>query len=327
MNSKQQQAEYKQIRISINRAIDKYIKSRIEKIPTFVNQYFSFKGALKLHKKALSSDLYKGPINISWSLLYTVLKAFSFMLRKSGVKKIPSHIDKLPPGFETYVQKEVNYLIFTELLEIPYAQGKRKSDKDALFEQILNQPEISEIFVKHLSQIKEKSKDSKFRSLLEKNLKEYAGSRTAAADLAGSIITLSVGAVMFQKMTPGALATGSAVATVIAQQAAISSFLLGSTLGSLYYTVFPVSASMGLVVASIGSIMAALSIVTSFAGIITDPVQAKLGIHRKRLIKFIKCVETELKGAGETKYEIKDRYVARVFDLLDLIKTAASTAR
>ena len=121
------------------------------------------------------------------------------------------------------------------------------------------------------------------------------------------------------------MATGGAVATTIAQKAAISNFLLGSTLGSFYYSIFPASASIGLIIASIGSVMVALAIVTSFTGILTNPIQAKLRLHQKRLQRFIDCIETELKGTGEAKFEIKDRYVACVFDIMDMLKTAAET--
>jgi len=189
----------------------------------------------------------------------------------------------------------------------------------------LDQPEIAAIFIEELSKINEKSKDPNFRKVLEKNLQEYSSSRIAAADLAGSIIALSVGATVFKQMTPGSIATGSALATMIAHQVAISNFFLGSTLGSFYYSIFPVSASMGLIVATTGTIMPAMAIVTSFTGIITDPIQAKLGIHHKRLSKFIDSIEKELAGAGVSKFEIKDQYVARVFDILDVLKTAAST--
>lgn len=242
-----------------------------------------------------------------------------------GLKKIPSLFERLPVGFETNVQKEVNWLIYTELLEIPYTHGKRKSNKDALFEEILNQPEISSQFISELSQISSKSNNPKFRPSLEKNLTEYSKSRIAAADLAGSIITLAGGAALFKKMTPGAMAIGGSLATAVAQQAAISHFILGTTLGGFYYSIFPVSASVGLVIASTGTIMAALAILTSFSGIITDPIQSKLGIHQKRLKKLIDCLGRELRGLGDSKFKIKDQYVARVFDLLDLFRAASKT--
>ena len=154
---------------------------------------------------------------------------------------------------------------------------------------------------------------------------EYASSRTAAADLAGTLITLSVGATVFKQMPPGSMATGSAVAAAIAHHTAVSNFVLGSTLGSIWYSIFPVTASAGLIAATTGTIMAAMAIITSFTGIITDPLQTKLGLHQKRLNKFVKSLEKELKGIGDAKFEIKDQYIARVFDILDVVKTAATT--
>jgi hypothetical protein len=239
------------------------------------------------------------------------------------VQLVPRLVEKITPGFKTNVQKELNWLIYTELLEIPYEMGKRKSTKDKLFEYILDHPDIAPIFIDVLKEIQLKSKNPKFKEQLEQNLQEYASSRTAVADLAGSIITLSLGATMFQKITPGSMATGSIIATTIAHKAAISNFFLGSTLGSLYYSIFPAAVPTGLLIASIGSVMAALSVVTSFIGVITDPLQAVLGIHKRRLRKFVDCVRDELIGKGESKFDLKDRYVARVFDLLDMLKTAA----
>ena len=80
------------------------------------------------------------------------------------------------------------------------------------------------MFIETLSKINERSKNPNFRKVLEKNLQEYSSSRTAAADLAASIITLSIGATVFKQMTPGSIAAGTALATMIAQQAAISNF-------------------------------------------------------------------------------------------------------
>jgi hypothetical protein len=130
---------------------------------------------------------------------------------------------------------------------------------------------------------------------------------------------------MFHQMTPGAITAGGALASALAQQVAVSNFVLGSSLGSIYYSAFPATASMGLVIASTGSILAALAILTSFSGIITDPIQYKLGLHQKRLNKLIHCLEKELRGLGDSKFKIKDQYVARIFDLLDLLKKAAGT--
>ncbi len=325
MKTDHSKQEIIQVKNSIEVAIQKYIASRYDQIPVFVNQHFSFRGAIKLNKNALGTDLVKGPFNIFWALPYTGLRASSSLLRKLNAERLPSVIEKLPPGFETRVQKEIRWLIYTELLELPFVLNHRKSTKDALFEEILNQPDIASLFIRELTRIRNKSQDPQFRKVLEENLIEYSASRTAAADLAGSIIALSAGMTMFHKMTPGAMATGTAMASAIAQNFAVQNFFMGPSLGSLYYNLFPVTASVGLTIASIGTIMTALAFVTSFAGIFTDPLQAKLGIHQKRLKRFVSCLEKELSGHGESRFEIKDRYAARVFDFLDMLKTATAS--
>ncbi|UCB47581.1 MAG: hypothetical protein JSW56_10365, partial [Deltaproteobacteria bacterium] len=222
MNQTVQTREDHKRDLAVGRAIEAYIESRKEKVPHFVRKHFSFKGAVKLNRKAFSSDLYKVPLNVAWTIPYLTLRGSSSLLKRMGLEKFPSHVERLPVGFETKVQKEISWLIFTELLEIPYAQGNRRSEKDALLENILNQPDISSLFMGDLSTIYSKSKDPRFRPALEKNLMAYSRSRTAASELAGNIISLSAGASVFGKMTPGALTVGGGLAATIAQQAAIS---------------------------------------------------------------------------------------------------------
>jgi hypothetical protein len=325
MNQTVQKHENYEADLAVERAIGAYIESRKEKVPHFVKKHFSFKGAVRLNRKAFGSDLYKVPLNVAWTIPYITLKASSSLMKKMGLEKFPSRVERLPVGFETKVQKEINWLIFTDLLEIPYAQGKRRSAKDALLEAILIQPEISSLFIGELYTIYSKSKDPRFRPALEKNLMEYSRSRTAASELAGNVISLSTGASVFGKMTPGALTVGGGLAAAIAQQTAISNFILGPTVGGLYYAVFPASASMGLVIASTGAVMAALATLTSFSGIIADPIQYKLGLHQKRLNRLIDCLDRELRGLGDSRLKIRDQYVSRVFDLADLFKKAART--
>lgn len=309
----------------IKRAVDAYLNARREKVPSFVKEHFSLRGAIRLNRKAFGLDFFKVPLNVAWAIPYTALKISAALGRRAGLERIHSRVERLPPGFETAVQKEVTWLIFTQLLEIPFAQGSRKSEKDALLEAILGQPEISMLFIRDLSAIDSKSRDPRFRSALEKNLREYSRTRTAAAELAGNLISLSAGASVFGKLTPGAMTVGGGVAAAIAQHSAVSNFMLGSSIGSLYYSLFPPSVSMGLIVASTGAVIAALATLTSFSGLITDPIQYKLGLHQKRLHRLIDCLEKELRGLGDSRLKIMDQYVARIFDLLDLLKRGAQT--
>ena len=111
-------------------------------------------------------------------------------------------------------------------------------------------------------------------------------------------------------------------AAAIAEKVAIAKFWLGPTLGAWFYGLFPVAASTGLVIATTGAIMAGMGLITTFTGIITDPLQAKLGLHQKRLYKFIDALGAEISGGTKAQYNIKELYVARVLDILDLLMTA-----
>jgi hypothetical protein len=307
---------------AVNSGIDRYITSRKVKVPEFVDRHFSFKGALQLHRKAIGSDLIKAPFNLFWLVPLTISRIVSHLSEKVGQKQIAKILKRLPPGWETNVQKEINWLIYTELLELPYRQGNRESTKDALLEEILNDPALNEILTDYLDKIKQKSTDPNFRQTLEQNLQEYATSRIAVSELANSLIMLSTNLAAFHKAAPGALSTGSALAGIIAEKIAISQFWLGPALGAWYYSIFPATASTGLIVAATGSVLAGLALLSTLTGIITDPVQAKLGLHQKRLYKFLDALHAELKESKNASYQLKEQYIARVLDILDLLTAA-----
>lgn len=317
---------------AVDVAINNYIKSRREKIPSFVSQHFSFKGSLSLHRIALGRDMYRAPLNVVWALPYTVSRLLTGSLKAMGKKRATKAIEvleKMPRGFETDIQKEVKWLIYTELLELPYSHYSRDekkikvSDHDALLNEILAQPDIRDIVTLQLNQIHEKSLLPNFRSSLQRKLREYTYSRTAAEDLSGSILTLAIGYTAFHTFSPGAISSGAALAKSIAQKLATSSFWLGSSIGTRYYGIFPITPSKKLFLVSTASIMTALAIITTFSGILTDPLQTRLGMHQKRLQKFISSLEEDLKGKQNKEYQIKDQYLVRVFDIIDLLKVAA----
>lgn len=311
------------VETAFNRAVRNYIDARRNKVPEFVRTNFSFSGAVKINRKAFGKDLIKAPVNIAWALPYTAIQLTSVLLKKVGFKKIDKLMQKVPAGLKTSVQEEINSLIFTQLLELPNGKGRGKNITDALLAEILDQPEVKSIFQDQLALIMSQSQREGFRAALEKRLKEYSTSRNAVSELAGNIITLATGAGMMGKMTPGGISFGAVLAATIAQQSAISSFFMGSTLGGLYYGIFPASASMGLAVASTSTVLATLAIFSAFSGIITDPLQARFGIHEKRLNLLLDSLENTLMDKVDQDLKLREKYLARVFDLLDLLKTAA----
>lgn len=147
----------------------------------------------------------------------------------------------------------------------------------------------------------------------------------AVTELAGSVISLATSYAAFHKAMPGTLSTSMAAATAIAQHIAIANFWLGPTVGSWYYSLFPASASTGLVIATTGTMMAAVSAVAALAWVVVDPLLAWTGIHEKRLNRLIDAIGNELRGTEHADYRVRDHYVARIFDLLDILRVAAKT--
>jgi hypothetical protein len=82
-------------------------------------------------------------------------------------------------------------------------------------------------------------------------------------------------------MTPGMLTLGPSIAAVVAQQAAIEAFPLGTGLGVIWYSLFPASPSPELVV----GIMVGLGLLgaplAAFVGIVADPIQRRLSLHQR----------------------------------------------
>jgi hypothetical protein len=312
---------------AVEKGIEAYITSRRASIPVFIDRHFSFRGALALHRKTFGRDFYKHPVNLLWGLPVALGKGVADLLEKAGAKRTATWLNRLPRGILTVLQQELQWLIYTDLLELPYAQEGRESSRDALMEHILAEPWISALCEEYLTQLHGVAARPEFRGALERHLEEYGKTRGAVSELAGSLITLAAGYAALSKATPGALSAGTAAATAIAQHMAIANFWLGSTVGAWYYAVFPVSASAGLVAATTGAMIAAVGVVTALAWIVLDPLLATTGIHRRRLDRFVTALGEELRGGRRGDYRVRDHYIARVFDVLDMLRAATKALR
>jgi hypothetical protein len=84
---------------------------------------------------------------------------------------------------------------------------------------------------------------------------------------------------------------------------------------------FPAAASTGLAWASVGAFVATLSTITALTGFATDPLHQALGMLERRLQRLFGALEQELNGQRGS-LQLSDIYVARSFDLMDLIRAA-----
>jgi hypothetical protein len=308
---------------SINAGIAAYADSRRQRITPFVDKHFSFRGAWQLNKIALGRDLYRAPANLLWAPINFFAKAGGSACNRIGLTSISRKAAGLPSGFRTDVEREVEWLLFSEFLDLPYASNTRVTRKNALVEYILADSELARLFATALQPLSDANEDSHMRLQLEKKLNTYIDNRKDVAELTSALIA-AAGALAAKKgFGGGTIAFGQAAAAAVAKASAVSSFWLGPTLGGIYYGIFPAAASVGLVVGVTTGIAAVLGSVSAFAGVIADPAQRAVGLHQKKLRRLVDALENLLSGIGNESYQLRDGLIARILDLLDILRSLA----
>ena len=116
---------------------------------------------------------------------------------------------------------------------------------------------------------------------------DYTGVRSAVSEITTSLIVLLCGYLIFQSATPGVVSLAPNVAGQIAQDSAARNFWAGETLGRAWYGTFPATIPAHRIVLTGIALSMVASVVTTFAGLVADPVQRALGIHRRRLHRLL----------------------------------------
>ena len=170
-----------------------YITSRRARIPVFIDRHFSFRGALALHRKTLGRDFYKHPVNLLWGLPVALVKGAADLLAKAGAKRPATWLHRMPRGMPTVLHQELQWLLYTDWLELPSVQEGRASHRDALMEHILAAPGIAALCAEYVTPLHSVAERPAFRAALERHLAEYGTTRGAVSELAGSLLNLAAG--------------------------------------------------------------------------------------------------------------------------------------
>ncbi len=304
----------------------RYFAERRERVGPFIDRHFSLPGTLRLHRKAVGWDIAKAPLNLSLAAPQIGLKLGAMAARRLGAAGAAKFMGR-SILLETAVSRELAWLLHTELLELPFQQGDRVATRDALAETILATPRVEEALVEALAVIGHHGDDPAFRTRLDEALSEYATSRAAAAEITTGLLSLGAGAAAMGKLTPGAASLGPSLAAMFAQQAAVSSFPLGGWLGAAWYGLFPAAPAAGMVAGTTGGLMLGASVFAAFAGVVSDPVQRALGLHRARLMRMLGVLEKQFFDPATPGFAVHDHYVARLLDLFDIVGAALRLAR
>ena len=175
----------------------RYLAATRERIVPFVDEHFSFSGARDLHRRAVGWDLLRAPANLGLAIPQFGLMCGSGLARRVGWRRGADWMGDRRLVMETDVARELDWLLHTELLQMPIRQGTREATRDALAEAVFADPRIETESRVVLHAVGRQADDPDFRRDLERKLAVYTGSRDAAAEITTAIVSTAVGAMAF----------------------------------------------------------------------------------------------------------------------------------
>ncbi|MBM3487247.1 MAG: hypothetical protein FJX67_11555 [Alphaproteobacteria bacterium] len=316
----------REVENAVDRAVVRYIADRHARVDAFVDRTFSFRGALRLHKAAIGWDLLRAPANVALAAPSLALRLATTASRRAQWEEATRFLSGQRLFFTTDVGRELEWRLVVDLLELPYVQPRRRSEHDALAVLILDDPVIRPAIVETMAAIRSRAADPGFRDWLADSLAQYAATRIAAADLATSLVATATGGVAFQSLTPGLVSLAPLVARALAQKIVATSVPLGAGVVGFWSAGATKTGAATLALGMTGGMMAVATVLVAFAGVVTDPIQRRLGVHDARLHRLIDCLAAALRGEDGAQFVVRDVYVARVLDLIDVLRAARTLA-
>jgi len=257
------------------------------RIPGFVQRHFRYPGAWHSNRHALGWDLARAPANLLWAPFYVTAMLLSLLAARAGRPGLAQLLERTPAGFTTRVQRHLNHCIREDLLA-PLTVATTGTGADQ-------------------------------RQLLDR----YASTRTAAADIGNTVASAAFGALALKQFTPGGIAIGLLLAGWVTRRQQAEDFFLGPAAGELYAALFQATPGAFIQIGAIIVVLCGLAVFASLSGLITDPLQARLGLHRWRLERMLDHLEHDLERAG-SNYQPRDPFVARLLELFDLLRSPFS---
>lgn len=256
-------------------------RSRREaEVRRFVRARYGLRGTVALHRAALGWDLLRAPVNVSLSPVFLVIKLVSLLLGWIGMRRAS------------------DWLAARQIFLTSDVARRLEADLTAFFADLDAQG------------LGPKAPAPTVRATIA----AHAETRNAVAEITTSLIVLVLGVLLFHRATPGVMSLAGPVAEMRAQAQAVQDFALGSWAGGVWYGLFPASLSPWEVVLT-GVVLAVLaSLVTTFAGLIADPVQQWTGIHARRLLRMLDRLDRQQGPAGIEREHV----LARLGDLGDI---------
>jgi hypothetical protein len=131
-------------RKAVAAGICRYCAVRRERVPEFVHRHFSLRGTLALHRAAVGWDILRTPVNLTLAAPAAGLHLAARGARRIGARRVADTLGRRQLLLRTSLARRLEWLICTELLELPCRIGKCQSTRDALAEAILAEPQVQQ---------------------------------------------------------------------------------------------------------------------------------------------------------------------------------------
>lgn len=275
---------------SLETCIDQYIADRHARVDHFVGDHFSVHETFALQKASLAGDFLCYPLNALWAIPQMFLKKAVEVPGKLGWRMGTDLSGRIPSGLKTRYQREMEWLITTELLEWPCVQRDRRSSRNALEDVIAQHPDAGRLLAGRGVSAGSLADFTNIASIVE----GHSSSRTFVSDSAATLLTLGAGWFFFGDHSLGLSGMGDRVARKVARDKAASTFVLGPSLGSTFYSFFPPKPTTSQIVGATVAIGCAITAISLLVGLLSDPCRKWLGLQRLHLHALIDEVEDVL---------------------------------
>ncbi|MTH77142.1 DUF6635 family protein [Paracoccus aestuariivivens] len=253
---------------------------RENEVRRFVHTRFGLRGTLKLHRAALGADLLRAPVNVMLSPVFLFIRLVVVILRLFRARRVAEWL----AARKIFLTSDLARQVETDLTALLARLDAQKLAPDA-------SPETT-----------------------KRAIAAYAETRNAVSEITTTLIVLIAGYLIFYRPTPGILSLAEPVAQMRAQSRAIEEFALGGWAGQMWYGLFPTQLSTVELVFTTIALSVGASVVTTFAGLIADPVQLWTGIHKRRLMRML----VRLDRQQESGAIAREHVLARLGDLGDI---------
>lgn len=295
--------------IRVRCASDDVFGSARDRVDAFLAENFSFSGTLRLHRHAIGRDLLRSPVNVTLAPLHLAARLISLLFGCIGLRRLAVWVASRDVLLRTAISRELEGRLIQNLFGFaPLGQGVPPTAHALLEAQalllgphLLPEPREAELRARRAAA----------------SIAAYSGVRSAVAEITTAATALFLGALAFRSLTPGMVSLAPTLAEGVVREVAVHSFPLGITAGSAWYALFPAQASAAQVLLTAAALIVIGSCIATFSGLIADPLQAHLGIHRRRLLRLIDAVESDLTSSSPKPFSAREHYYARFADCID----------